>query len=121
MTGELFPTAPGENLQPWEVGQARKVEGIARRIDNDEEWHATALERLHWFARQTGTVTCDSFRAYATTLPEPGNPNSWGALFSAAAKAGWLRDTGRVEKTKRPSGQARRIVVWEFVRDRAQP
>lgn len=98
------------------TGEQRRDEGVARRVENDPDWHAQMLSFLRIFAACRTQLTSDSFRDWAEFVhePQPNHPNSWGALFNSAAKAGWLRDTGRTVKTRRKTGQARRLVVWEW-------
>lgn len=99
------------------TGEALKARGqaaAARR--SGSEWVAGTLNALRQFCldqykRGVTRITVDEFRA-ERRVAEPESLNAWGALPKAAAKAGFLRDTGMAEKATRTTARARLVKVW---------
>jgi hypothetical protein len=63
-------------------------------------------------------MTADDLRTFANDKRELdllalAHPNSWGALFTRAAKAGILHGTGRYVSSTNPSRHGGKIQVWE--------
>lgn len=59
--------------------------------------------------------TVDDFRYYLhleRVSVRPVHPNGWGALFSAAAKKGWIEPTGRYVKSTRAPRNGGRVMEW---------
>lgn len=89
-------------------GQA--TDGVQRAADGaDDWWWAVAMRALKWLAQTPGT-----FAAWDLTLigvPSPAHPNHWGALFRAAATAGFIQQAG-YERSRRPGRAGGVCMVW---------
>ena len=83
---------------------------MQRAIDNaDDWWWKVAMRALKWLAATPGT-----FEAYDLSLmgvPEPSSAHHWGALFSAAAKAGVIEHAG-FTVSRRPTRAGGLCRVW---------
>ena len=97
-------------------GRQRRDAGMQLREANSPTWHHDARRHLQEFLnRYDGDeFTSDHIRGFFLQIgfEGPPHPNSWGALLNSAAKAGLVYDTGRVAKTIRAKGAARKITIW---------
>ena len=79
------------------------------------KWLTESLGRL---LQSRQEITSDDLQAAAVDAPRgvrdalAAHPSVVGAVIASAARSGRLRDSGVTVKTKRDSGQARRLVVW---------
>lgn len=111
----LFDIARGERAK--EAGMSRA--GSSYRVS---VWKQDALGVIYDLA-----VTGDPFTAddviRVVGLPDTGTNrnNVVGAVFSAAAKRGWIRNTGTYRKTKRAISHGRVVVVWVGAENLALP
>ncbi len=106
-------TTDGANDGQLTLGQepsARERPGLQRAQDNaDDWWWKVAMRALKWLAAAPGT-----FEAYDLSLmgvPEPSSAHHWGALFSAAAKAGVIEHAG-FTVSRRPTRSGGLCRVW---------
>jgi hypothetical protein len=82
-------------------------------------WDATPsqneiLMALESLCRSLGSLTADHLEWELKRLGiELRQPNVIGAAFKMAAKKGWIKFSGRMEKSKRKAAHARLIRVWE--------
>lgn len=102
----LFAGATRRNLGQQDVTEA---------APDATKWLTEALGRL---CQSRQEITSDDLQAVAVDAPVAvrealkAHPSVVGAVIGAAARSGRLRDAGITVKTKRDSGQARRLVVW---------
>ncbi len=103
------PPAEPERTPPVTPPQTPRT-GLQRAQDNaDEWWWKVAMRALKWLAAAPGT-----FESYDLTLigvPDPASPKHWGALFSAAAKAGVIEPAG-FTVARRPTRAGGISRVW---------
>lgn len=108
MVQSSFDFSEGEMLK--EAGCTAVLAGAEREIRG---WVDSALSVLESFARTRERFTSDDFRVFAAgILPDPPNHNSFGALFSAAAKLKLIRLSGYA-KAARAAAHRRVVGVWE--------
>jgi hypothetical protein len=85
------------------------------------DWKGIALAFLRGFAKHRATFQCSDARTESAGVV-PDHPNAdkraWGAVIQAAAKEGWIKPTGRFEKTNRLESHGRPECVWTFVEAR---
>jgi hypothetical protein len=100
-------------------GETLKQNGMAAALQSADKtiprWTDHALVLLNEYARGKKQITSDGFRAECKgLLPDPPSLNSFGALFSRAAKAGIIEQVGFV-KSRRPSAHSRVLGLWQAV------
>ena len=85
-------------------------------------WREKALNAIYDLASAGLPFTADDVIA-VTGLPDvgPNRNNAVGATFSAAAKRGWIVQTGSYRKSRRVMSHARVIAVWIGNPDRDFP
>lgn len=97
------------------AGEARKEAGQrqAEYADPAWSWRSDALDAIWELAASGRTFTADDVVA-VVGLPDfgPNRNNAVGAVFSSAAKRGWIVSTGVYRKSRRPEAHARVIAVW---------
>lgn len=97
-------------------GGRRREEGMDRAVSMTPE----AVAREMWAVwrsvlQRQEFVTSDDF--WAALSPElrtqvEDHSNAVGKMVNESAQQGWIQSTGEVRKTKRPSGQARNLILW---------
>lgn len=100
----------------YTTGEQLKKEGQdAVWAKASEEWRDRALTALSTLVALKHFFTSDDFRAYATEqeVGQPHKPNAWGALYSTAARFGWMRPTGRFVKSEHKNSHAHKYTIWE--------
>lgn len=84
--------------------------GVDRAADNaDPWWWSVAMRALSWLAADGRP-----FEAYDLTklgVPDPDEPNRWGALFRSAAMAGVIVPAGYT-RSRRPGRAGGLCRVW---------
>lgn len=130
MQPDLFPLQAARNslrgTSP--TTQARKTNGQFRAAGRAGSfWLALAMDKFETFlkavrAEQRGArsvdqgfeFTFEGFRVWAESngLPPPASLNAWGALPSAAKRAGLCESTGRADTAKRAESHGRLVRVW---------
>lgn len=97
------------------AGQAAKDTGLhaAGAADRVWEWRNRALDAIRDLAATGLPFTADEVIA-AVGLPDvgPNRNNAVGAVFSAAAKRGWIVKTGHYRPSRRVLAHARVVAVW---------
>ncbi len=79
-------------------------------LEADDWWRTTARQDVLAWLETHETVSSDD-AALRDLIPEPVNPNAWGALFSAMAKAGELEFVAYRKSRRRPA-HSRIVSVW---------
>jgi hypothetical protein len=102
----LFDLAEG--MLAKELGQA-----IAEDAGRVQVWRDDAMAGLWWLACRRDEFTADDL-VRMVGLPDTGTNknNAVGAVFSGAARRGWIEPTGTYRKSRRVLSHARRITVW---------
>lgn len=104
------------NLFDVAAAEAARDKGIALVGGNDPVLALVLRRAIATAAKTYREFTSDSIWAYLT--PEEckwvgGRPNSLGAAFRAAACAGLIEATGRIEKSGRVAAHRRTLQVWK--------
>jgi hypothetical protein len=96
----------------------RKERGMSLAASRNSEWIALALEDLRVFAAGQDEFVLEGFRARQVLLhrPMPTNHHAWGALASAAIRAGIIEPTGRYVKARSVKTHAHPIAVYRRAR-----
>jgi len=98
------------------LGEALKERGQQLALFNaGEVWQDHAMAQLRRFAAQRGEFTMEQFRYEFLTQgnDEPPSPNCWGALTTAAQRAGVIEHTGKYVKAVSARTRAHRVSVWK--------
>lgn len=89
----------------------------------DDAWKDAANQALWTVVRDGGLgyeFTSDDVHAVLDGLDVTTHePRALGAIIRKAATAGWIVNTGRVDKTKRAVAHKRPATVWRVVREQA--
>ncbi len=90
--------------QPPLPGLGQTPEAVRRSI----------LRGIWAVSQRKSMFTVEDVREYLEWYgsPSPVHPNGWGALFSAAAKKGWIEPTGRYVKSTRAPRNGGRVMEW---------
>lgn len=83
---------------------------MARALEGDEWWRNLARQGIRAWLETHETVSSDE-PDLRELIPEPTNPNCWGALFSAMANAGEIEFVA-YRKSRRRSAHSRVVSVW---------
>lgn len=92
------------------------INTAARHADEQSpRWVDRATELLTEYARQHRVINSERVRGYAASrgLPHPPDGRAWGAVMQRAARAGWIRKTGRYETAEDPKVHCNPVAVWE--------
>jgi hypothetical protein len=95
------------------MGESLKQMGFDKLLVSTGGWIDYAGDVLSRLCAHQAELTADDLRSLVGTPP---HPNAVGAVFSKAARAGLIRDTGRVVKSARPDAHSRKITVWAVAR-----
>lgn len=118
---DLFGVAPP--MASVADGPTLRDRGISRTKGAAPDLTVALLELTRTLLAGRETVTSDDLHLAIDRLAPldqrrlvvSQRPNLVGAVFRTLALEGKLRDSGQTVKTQRPSGQSRRLVVWEVV------
>ena len=102
-------------------GMERKQAGQERALKNEApEWRVAALVLLEKFCSQHHAGHAFAFEDYRTFalsrgLQHPHAHQCWGALASAAAKAGMIERTGDYRPANSPRTNRHPVTMWRVV------
>lgn len=100
MTQQLQFPEPTPSTVSAAVGEAAKVDGIARAAANTPpDWATACRGAIELMARRGTTFQAADLIAEGL-VDEPDSPARWGAAFMAAAKAGVIEHAGVVASTR---------------------
>ncbi|MGH2683021.1 MAG: hypothetical protein ACRDIX_07290 [Actinomycetota bacterium] len=95
-------------VEAAELGRLQRDAGLGRALLADPEWVARALRAIRRRAKGGIPFTADEIRQ---DLGSPKEPNSMGAVFSAAAGQKLIRSIG-TRRSGRTSARQRRVTLW---------
>ncbi len=109
VTLEQLPSAAG-----LKKGEARKEEGQTRAtVANGDFWCAATVAAAHVVATMAEFTSDDVWAALTEhDANVPARASVMGSVMRGLCLSGQAEDTGRVVKTQRADGQARKITVW---------
>lgn len=90
------------------TGEQLKEEGIERIRGTNEEWLKYAEMAIKTLRLTKDEFTTDDLKPFVNA---PNSPNSYGAAFNVAAKAGLIKRVG-YRKSTSPSAHGRVVSVW---------
>jgi hypothetical protein len=97
------------------AARAARDDAIARvELHADDRWKLEAKGALWDLIQARGVdfeLTTDD-----VSCSEPREPRAWGPIMLAAAKAGYIVNTGRVRPSASPRCHARPKTVWRVLR-----
>lgn len=103
-------------------GEDRKRLGQQLVLSVDTPWKENALYLFAIFCNERKAegeteFSVEDFKEWLALrdFPLPRHHNSWGAITTAARKAGFIEMTGKCTAAKSPSAHARLIGVWRAV------
>lgn len=98
-----------------DAGAALALEAEARKHELEQA--------ISWAARSFREFTSDDVHAWLDHqgITELAHPNALGAQFLAAARAGIIEATGRVQKSGRTGAHRRAVQVWASRIFRGEP
>ncbi len=108
VTVEQLPSAAG-----LKKGEARKAQGQSRAMSDDDFLSAATYAAARVAARMPEFTSDDVWAALSNYDGNvPARANVIGSVMRGLCLSGQAEDTGRVIKTQRADGQARKITVW---------
>lgn len=100
-------------------GRERKELGQQLALSVDVAWKDQALHQLKIFCAERKAAgdhefSVEEFKAWLQEkeFAPPHSHNSWGALTTAARRAGLIAVTGKCTLARAPSAHARLIGIW---------
>jgi hypothetical protein len=97
-----------------QLGKQLRDVGIARVEQSNATWYDLVLTSLRQYLAVNEHVTGDEFRLHwlKHSGPAPTHPNAWGGIWCAAAKHGWIHDSGRTAPMMDPKSHGRKTTIW---------
>ncbi len=81
---------------------------------DNKDWQATVLDCLYSVCLRNAEFTVDTLREECDTerVNAPRHCNAWGAIFTTAARHGWMSKTGRYTDSIIPRSRGRMVSIW---------
>jgi hypothetical protein len=99
-----------------DLGKRLKQSGQSATLQAEaDEWKRNAMLALRVYAAKHRRFTCESFRYDYLSAggPQPHVHKVWGAMFTAAARAGYIEHTGEYRKAASPETHGHPVAVWK--------
>ena len=81
---------------------------------HNTEWRAIVLDCLYHLCLHNAEFTVDTLREACDLgrVKAPRHCNAWGAIFTTAARLGWITKTGCYTDSIIPRSRGRMVSVW---------